>query len=294
MTTLSFRLDPPTEGNILPDSWNKDAPESYSMKYRHEQSSLTFLVKVIKLANKTIVHGIAEETDKTMTLDIVTADYFSASAFPYTAGPSSTPLVHGFISSARVNDLVSLYKINILQKVIPSLRKEGYEESIGETATASASQGRPQQPRNPRNSPPPVPHQPFNLPPLSGGNNPLSIGRRDLDPLPRNPFQPPPLFGGDDGDGMFVGPSHPLFRERFEPGGGGGLGGMGGRGGRWGGDGWLPPMGAPPGARFDPVGPGPMGGFGGLGRGRGRGGRGPLGGPDNDEFMPPGYGDMFN
>jgi len=64
---------------------------------------------------------------------------------------------------------------------------------------------------------------------------------------------------GAGGDGMFVGPDHPLFnRERDQndplriPGTGGG--GAGARG-PWGGDGFLPPLGAPPGARFDPVGP---------------------------------------
>jgi hypothetical protein len=86
---------------------------------------------------------------------------------------------------------------------------------------------------------------------------------------------------------MFVGPDHPIFSGRVP----GGLGGPGGQG-RWGGDRFLPPMGAPPGARFDPVGPGPFpGGIGGIGGGRGRGGpRGGrnLGEPDNDEFMPPG------
>ena len=51
---------------------------------------------------------------------------------------------------------------------------------------------------------------------------------------------------------MFMGPDHPLFRERFGP--GSDVVG-GGEGRRWGGDGYLPPMGAPQGARFDPVGP---------------------------------------
>ena len=66
--------------------------------------------------------------------------------------------------------------------------------------------------------------------------------------------------------------------------------GPGGNGrGPWGGDGFLPPMGAPPGARFDPVGPG-MGPLGGTFPGRGRGvpGRGNTNDPDPDEFMPPG------
>lgn len=100
-------------------------------------------------------------------------------------------------------------------------------------------------------------------------------------------------FGGG-GDGMYVGPSHPMFRDRMDP---LGSGGVGGRTGPWGGDGFLPPMGAPPGARFDPVGPfggpGRSPGFPGSGSGAPRRGFGPGGGgaagPDNDEFMPPGY-----
>jgi len=83
---------------------------------------------------------------------------------------------------------------------------------------------------------------------------------------------------------MFVGPDHPIF-------GGRGLGDVRGRG-PWGGDGFLPPMGAPSGARFDPVGPGigPFPGRGGFGN---LPGRGSLRGPDNDEFMPPGADDMY-
>ena len=48
---------------------------------------------------------------------------------------------------------------------------------------------------------------------------------------------------------MFVGPDHPLFRERF------GNDGRVGGDRVWGGDGWLPQGAVPPGARFDPVGP---------------------------------------
>lgn len=62
---------------------------------------------------------------------------------------------------------------------------------------------------------------------------------------------------GAGGDGMLVGPNHPLFqreREQYDPLRIPGTGGQGNRG-PWGGDGFLPPLGAPPGARFDPVGP---------------------------------------
>ncbi|KAG8932940.1 hypothetical protein FRC02_000291 [Tulasnella sp. 418] len=92
---------------------------------------------------------------------------------------------------------------------------------------------------------------------------------------------------------MFVGPNHPLFRDRREP---------GGARGPWGGDGYLPPMGAPPGARFDPIAPGGLGlprrGGGGPFRGgpfgRQPGGGGGAAGPDNDDFPPPGFNDMYS
>ena len=119
--------------------------------------------------------------------------------------------------------------------------------------------------------------------PFQVGQNPYDIGRQDLDPIPNpNPFAPSPLFGGvQPGGGMYVGPGHPMFA---------GHGGGRGQTGPWGGDGYLPPLGAPPGARFDPVGPFGRGNFPGAGRGRG----GPPavfgGDPDNDEFLPPGPG----
>lgn len=82
---------------------------------------------------------------------------------------------------------------------------------------------------------------------------------------------------------MFMGPGHPIFGGAF-----GSRRDPAGRG-PWGGDGYLPPMGAPPGARFDPVIPGRFGPEGNL-FGRGIGGRAPRrqGDPDNDELMPPG------
>lgn len=83
---------------------------------------------------------------------------------------------------------------------------------------------------------------------------PLRIGDADRDPLAASPniftpgmgsIQPPPLFGGARrGDGMVVGPDHPMFERppNAPP--------------AWppmGPDGVLPPDAAPPGARFDPI-----------------------------------------
>lgn len=174
---------------------------------------------------------------------------------------------------------------------MPGLRKEGYTE---ESESGNTSRGtRTETPR--RDDPPPArpqpsapPYAPYNDPSTSHmpPSNPLEIGRRDLDPFPNasNPFAPPPLFPLSGGDGMFVGPNHPIFGQGRH-----GNGIMPNRG-PWGGDGFLPPMGAPPGARFDPVGPGlgPFPGRGGFNPRGGPPGGGNLRDPDNDEFMPPG------
>jgi len=312
MAELGFRLiaidenshPSPDLNNILPEDWAKNGPGSYAFRYRHDQSSLEFLLKVSKLGNRTLFNAIALEVrgvphlyrrgfliralqdDKTTSLDIATNDFISPSFFPHEIG--GAPLVHGFISSNRVTDLMSQFKLKIVSRVLPGLRKEGYVEQSEAASTserAAAAQPSPdnQPGARPRAENPPYPPDypgpyPYNIPP----ENPLSIGRRDLDPIPMNPFSPPSLFpppGG--GDGMFVGPDHPIFGDRRP-------GGVGGLRGPWGGDGFLPPMGAPPRARFDPVGPGPF-----PGNGRGRGGpprfpgRGNTYDPDNDEFMPP-------
>jgi proteasome inhibitor subunit 1 (PI31) len=229
------------------------------------------------------------KSDKVAALDISTNDFVSPSFFPHDLATGSTaqPLVHGFISSNRVVDLVSQIKLKIIQHLIPGLRKDGYVEDAVDSST-NAGGSNPRQPTSapparPQAETPPYPLAGTYRPPSMFPDNPLEIGRRDLDPFPSNPFSPPSLFPHGE-DGMFLGPDHPIFgagrgRSPF------------GEVGPWGGDGFLPPMGAPPGARFDPVGPGPLPGRGVFGspRGRGRGGPGRhLGDPDNDEFMPPG------
>ncbi|KAI9000889.1 PI31 proteasome regulator N-terminal-domain-containing protein [Trametes punicea] len=295
-TVLGFRLvstdesDPAQtyESNVLPREWNQHGPGNYAFRYKHEQSSLEFLVKVVKLGSRTLVNSIAIETDKTATLDISTNDFTSPSFFPHDlSAQNSPPLVHGFISSNRIDDFVSQLKLTTLQKLMPGLRKEGYTEQADTNAG-------PSQPRGPEGPPParPRPQQPPYAPddvyPGAQPRNPLEIGRRDRDPFPSNIFVPPPLFPDSSGDGMFVGPNHPIFGPGMR---GRGPGGMG----PWAGDGFLPPLGAPPGARFDPVGPGPLPPpppFPGQSPNQRRG---PFGGqePDPDDFPPPGSRDMF-
>ena len=66
MSTLGFRLtgiddsssSNSYEGNVLPEEWNKNGPGSYTFRYRHEQSSLEFLLKLIKLGSRTLIFSI--------------------------------------------------------------------------------------------------------------------------------------------------------------------------------------------------------------------------------------------
>jgi hypothetical protein len=276
--------------NVLPDDWNTRGHVDFTFRYRHDQSSLEFLVKTIKLGQRTLINAIALESDKSASLDVSTNDFTSPSFYPHDLSkPDAQPLVHGFISSTRIADFVSQFKLKIVQKLIPGLRKEGYVEEAEDTSTNAGPANPPQAmnppPARPRPITPPFPDDfPYRLPPYGAPRNPLEIGRSDLEPFGGNPFTPPPLFG-PGGDGMYVGPNHPIFGAR-------------GRRpddirGPWGGDGYLPPMGVPPGARFDPVGPNPNNPLRPTFGGRPRGGGNNTRDPDNDEFMPPGASDMF-
>ena len=316
-----------TVQNRLPREWRRSAPESYSFGYRHEQSSLQFIVKVIKMGNRILINATALEVspwsdssqgdrqilttfrqkdNKTASYEVEANNFTSASFFPYPSSQSTSqePLVNGFISTSRIRDFLIAYKQQIVQKLLPGLRKDGYEDveagnsGSGSTHPSSGPQRQGQEQQQPRPFPgdpvgPRAPNRPPYFedpddPSLPGtlGRNPFGIGDRDLnpfgDPLAMPGRGPPPLFGGgpDQGGGMIVGPDHPMFRDRFQP---GGIGDLDGRRN-------LPPGAVPPGARFDPI--GPMGGaprppFGGPGRGRGRGGGGIGGDPDFDDFPPP-------
>jgi len=239
--------------------------------------------------------GIAIGDDKTTAFDFKTDDFMSPAFFPWTV-ESEDDVTGGFIGENRMKDLAGLFKINILQKLIPGLNKAGYVEqgSTNTEDTAPAPQEyppgqpyprqpppRPQQPRNPNEDddslrisprrprdPEPMPdwEDPYDLtrpPPLfpRPARNPLSIGHDDLNPPGLGgPF--PPLGGGIGPDGM---PTPDV---------GTGQGGMfmdiRGRG--------RPrrPPGVPPGARWDPIGPG---------RGGPGGGPNPFGGYVDDDLI---------
>ena len=69
LTALGFRLIAVDENapartfdnSVLPDEWNQHGPGHYAFRYKHEQSSLEFVVKVVKLGSRTMINSIALE-----------------------------------------------------------------------------------------------------------------------------------------------------------------------------------------------------------------------------------------
>ncbi|KAI7907006.1 PI31 proteasome regulator N-terminal-domain-containing protein [Cokeromyces recurvatus] len=266
------------DGNVrkLPEEWNANGPHNYNFRYSHPQSSLTFVIKIVRLGGKCIILGLGIGDNKTAILDISTEDYTSASFFPYNTSSTDRPLVHGFISSNRFEDFIKAFKLNIIQRLIPGLNKPGYEDNSSVTNTAAiTNEPNPNTERNPTTRVP--------IPGSADFDDPAypDVGGSDLRPLGgvRSGIRMP-----GSGDGMFVGPDHPIFGNRS-----GNRSSLDDPSGLFGGPEPLPRGSVPPGARFDPIGP-----FGRLPvRPPGRGGnnsrpRRPFSGePDNDELLPP-------
>ena len=302
----------------LPEEWN--AHNVYSFRYAHNQSSLQYIIKTSRLGNKAIVYGLAPGDDKTASFEVVANEYLDESKFPFEGTSSeerenegvSAKAIEGlFRSAGRVADLGALFKTSIIQKLMPSLWKEGYEE----TPSREQPQRRPSPDRDPDLAyPPPARPHPFDdplaaglarrpwpagempppgfedeyemnrpprgyMPGMGGRPHMGNIGESDLYPPglgPRDPLRSP--FGPGGVGGAGIGPGggmHPTFDEL--------LPGRGAQGDGWGGGH------APPGARYDPVGPGgaPRDGRGGFPGGGGIGGRppNPFGGFGDGDFI---------
>jgi proteasome inhibitor subunit 1 (PI31) len=150
-------------------------------------------------------------------MDVVITDYFSGSSFPVA---TSGNLESAFASPARLKDLISLYKTNVISSIAPGLTKAGSSSSEEDRPTIEREQ---QQDRRARGYYPdpggpalPAPNQPRFGPPQ---NAPFAdIGRSDLLPLGGmgGTTGTGRLFGDADGTGMMMGPNHPLFRDRFQ------------------------------------------------------------------------------
>ncbi|CAN9311847.1 unnamed protein product [Alternaria alternata] len=198
--------------SALPKEWN--ASSSYAFRYAHAQSAMEYLVKVNRLGGKAVVYALALGDDKTTHFEVTTKDYISESQLPFSVSEDASN--RGRVAEGRLNDLGSLLKISIIQKLAPGLNKPGYEEASEDrerTPTADQQEpqrGQPANPRQPPNEPEPARPYPFHDPlaarpgsgrhlpePIPGfddelevnrqpgrmpGNNPINIGHDDLYP----------------------------------------------------------------------------------------------------------------
>lgn len=272
------------DASSLPPVWNESSASMYAFRYTHSQSSMEFIVRISRLGRKTMVFGIALGDDKTCSFDVLTQDFTSENFYPWKPEENAEALANGFISMSRIKDFSALFKINILQKLIPGLNKEGYtEEQTNATSSAQTVQsGMPRDgvPRGPVDFRPPINYDPLmeprrrlqrpeDWPPegddeyemlgsMSGPRFPGNIGADDLRPPGidvMDPFQR--RQGGHRG-------MHPTGEDLMRPYG----------------TPTFPSPGMPPaGARYDPVFPGDRNGLNGRGgRGLGQGGFTQFGG----------------
>lgn len=300
----------PSHPQPLPTQWNANTGSSYSFRYRHSQSSMEYLLKVNRMGSTAVVMGMGMGDDRTCSFDAKVADYISEGNLPATLpteerlrSEAQRKITDIFISVGRLSDLGSLLRLNILQKLVPKIHKEGYEETVSSQSNSNtdpAPRGAPDRPaRDPlRDDRGRDPYQPARPHPL---HDPLAMPPRRPMPEPMPGFedehelqQPPfggmpggfPRIGDRDLYPQGMGPNDP-FRGGVGPGfGGGGMGGGGMHPSfddplfRGQGQGRRPP--GPPGSRYDNPGPGM-----GHPRGAGLGGRppNPFGGFGSGDFI---------
>ncbi|OTB06262.1 hypothetical protein M426DRAFT_319003 [Hypoxylon sp. CI-4A] len=293
----------------LPPNWNASF-NTYAFVYAHQQSALRFVLRTDRMGGKAEIRGLGINDERITRVEVIIKDFISNAALPIRItinedgeDRSNLPrtLQNLFISESRIEDLASLIKINIVQKLLPSLQKEGYEESADDRAARDdadeAGRRPPRQPVLPDPLPQPAQPYPYNDPLNPPPRNPIPAGDfpppgfedpYDIHRPARNPLQPgrTPFgnIGADDLNPPALGPHDPL---RPGAGIGGGLPRLGGGrgmhptfddplfGGMGGDNGDFDPQ-VPPGARYDPLGPGGLPRLG--GRRPGGGGNGPFGG----------------
>ena len=200
-----------------------------------------------------MINGLAIGADKVQSLDVPIQDFMSESSFPFGLeqnidDPSTiSKLQDIFISPGRIADFANLLKVTIIQRLAPSLQKDGYQESAHATGQALSDARRQPVPGHVGDER--VPGNPIEdtIPPFAQPRpygDPLAPGLPR--PLPAGDF-PPPGFEDEyeinrpPGHGPLRGGRRPLNigeRDLYPPGlgphdplGGSGYGPLGGFGG---------------------------------------------------------------
>ncbi|ORY85702.1 hypothetical protein BCR37DRAFT_377412 [Protomyces lactucae-debilis] len=298
-----FKCIKPVDGDTAPSSLDNVQPveipeDDIKLSYELEDTALD--LKVSAMRSKIVIYGM-DHSDNTASLEVATDEYTKSAT-------NAESLVDSFISLAQVKAFSSLFKAQILNKLVANTDQSEEDDQSGKAAQTQAQPRAQAQEQREERIPMPSREEPLQLPnqgrqqsrpsdwppeledehqllqpargqSTTGGRGIGRIGDDDLRPPgidAMNPFgrdgpRMPGMGGGHRG-------MHPTPDDFFP--GGGNTGPFGELP-----DGRTPGPAPPAGARYDPVFPGdPFGGPGrGMGRGRGGGGpgRGAFGGSDN-------------
>lgn len=169
--------------SALPKSWNHST-DLYAFRYKHPQSSMTFLLKILKMGATFVVNGLALEDGKIYEIRLKVEDYAKLAVFPLKSVQLDA-LKDALFGS---KELLKLLKDDIVKKLIPGLLKPGFEHLHAETSTQTEpeSSGLGSSRRIPPVGRVPFPRPTGTIPDYYSerpGRSPYGIGDRDLDPF---------------------------------------------------------------------------------------------------------------
>ena len=220
----------------LPPQWNTGL-SSHSFVYTHTQSSMKFILRIDRLGGKIEIRGLATGDERIARFEIAARDYISSSSLPlripFSTPPPNAPRTEDrgapllsslqslFVSPARITDLASLLKVSIIQRLVPSLQKPGYQEdpddrAARQDADAAGREGAGARPPPAMPNPLPDPVRPSPYP------APDSFAPPAPRPFPAGDFPPPGFEDEYEVNRPLRGVMPPFL---------GGLGGIGGPGG---------------------------------------------------------------
>eukprot|EP01127_Copromyxa_protea_P022315 TRINITY_DN794_c0_g1_i2.p1 TRINITY_DN794_c0_g1~~TRINITY_DN794_c0_g1_i2.p1 ORF type:complete len:326 (+),score=49.83 TRINITY_DN794_c0_g1_i2:52-1029(+) len=249
------------EKERIPSAWNMST-DSWAFRYRHARSSMTFLLKGIRLQDTILLHACSVEQKELCSVELQ-VDHFVTNFEKFN-------MSHLEDLYNNIPELQTQIEQSICRKLVPNEADLPTDElSCGGAPQQPTQSEQPSQPSQPAQPTPPAqpaqPAQPSVQPPSripqpdpaydilripssgSRGSGVPYIGGNDLYPSFGGGYPGAPMPGGG---GNLMGPNHPFFV-------GGGAGVYPGVGpGVPGGPGGFPGAFAPPpGARFDPFGP---------------------------------------